>query len=367
MWPASTSPTEVLRLFADISGHGFGHLAQLAPVLNALGQAHPGLSLTVRSGLPRQRLASRIAGDFTHIAEASDFGFVMKNALDIDLPASAARYRDLHADWPARVVRESETLAALAPDLVLTGVAYLPLAGASAAGLPAASLCSLNWADLFAHYFGAESWASGIHAQMRAAYRSALFLRTTPAMPMTSLDGTVTIGPVASPVTASRPRIAARLGLPADRRWVLVALGGFDFPLPAVRWPRREDIAWLLPASWQPARDDQFAIDSAAPFAELVACADALITKPGYGSFVEAAVQGVPLLYLRRPDWPEETCLIDWIHRHARAAELGREAADGGALLDSLDHLWAMRAPQPPVPTGAAEAADQLLRLLVRD
>jgi hypothetical protein len=358
----------VPQLFADISSHGFGHLAQLAPVLNALRQSLPKLALTLRSGLPRQRLASRITGEFTHIAAASDFGFVMKNALDIDQTASAARYRDFHADWPARVAREAETLAALAPDLVLTGVAYLPLAGAAAAGIRAASLCSLNWADLFAHYFGTGPWAADIHAQMLAAYRSALFLRTTPAMPMTDLnDGTATVGPVADPVATDRPRIAAQLGLPADRRWVLVALGGFDFPLPAAGWPRRDDIAWLLPAAWQPARDDQFAIDSAAPFAELFACADALIAKPGYGTFVEAAVQGVPLLYLRRPDWPEEACLLDWIHRHARAAELGREAAGGEALLAALDHLWAMRAPPPPVPTGAAEAAGQLLRLLVRD
>ena len=39
-------------------------------------------------------------------------------------------------------------LRRLAPDLVLTDVAYLPLAGAAQAGIPALSMCSLTWADL---------------------------------------------------------------------------------------------------------------------------------------------------------------------------------------------------------------------------
>ena len=42
---------------------------------------------------------------------------------------------------------------------VLTNVAYLPLAGAAACGIPSYATCSLNWADLFAHYFGREPWA----------------------------------------------------------------------------------------------------------------------------------------------------------------------------------------------------------------
>lgn len=53
-------------------------------------------------------------------------------------------------------------------------LAYLPLAGAAEAGIPALSMCSkLNWADLFAHFFDHEAWAGPIHAQILAAYLSA--------------------------------------------------------------------------------------------------------------------------------------------------------------------------------------------------
>ena len=54
-WPSD------MHLFVDISSHGFGHLAITAPALDALAEIAPELRLTVRSGLPRQKLAQRIA------------------------------------------------------------------------------------------------------------------------------------------------------------------------------------------------------------------------------------------------------------------------------------------------------------------
>lgn len=344
------------HLFADISSHGFGHLAQAAPVLNALRSLRTDVRLTIRSGLPRERLASRLAGDFEHIHGASDFGFIMKNALDVDLPATATRYREFHADWPTRVRREAEFLSATKPDLVFSDVAYLPLAGAAALGIPSVAMCSLNWADLVGECFRGEPLLARIHAEILAAYRGTdAFLRTTPGMPMPDLDNIIAIGPLAEPPDLDRGEVARQLGLPLDRRWVLVALGGFDFPLPVEHWPHRNNVLWLrmeaLPAG-------------KVSFNDLLASADAVITKPGYGTFTEAAVHGVPLLYLRRPDWPEEACLIDWLTENARAAEITRAQALRGDLLPTLDALWASPAPARPAATGVAEAAGALLRFL---
>ena len=92
-----------LRLLAAISGHGFGHLAQSAPVLNRLRAAVPKFEITVRSALPYEVLARRIEGPFTHQHQADDFGMVMHDALRVDVTASAEKYRAWHDDWPRRV------------------------------------------------------------------------------------------------------------------------------------------------------------------------------------------------------------------------------------------------------------------------
>jgi hypothetical protein len=356
------------HLFVDISAHGLGHLAQTGPVLDALRAARPDLRLTVRSALPRERLARRIAGPFDHIPAASDFGFAMANALDVNLAASAARYREFHAGWEAKVEAEAAALARLAPDAVLANVTYLPLAGAARAGIPAAALCSLNWADLFRHYFESQPWASAIHGQIRAAYQSAaVFLRLTPGMPVAHFGNEAVIGPIAAagPPRLARPELAAALGIPAAARWVLVGLGGFDLRLPVERWQRPDDLCWLVPAAWQARGPGIHPFDPPGlAYADVMAHADALLTKPGYGSFAEAAVRGIPVAYLRRPDWPEESWLIDWLQAHGRAVEVsrGEAAADGPASL--IEGLWGHPAPPPPAPTGIAEAAERLGRLL---
>jgi len=355
-----------MHLLVDISAHGFGHLAQTAPVLDALTGQMPGLRLTLRSALPRARLAERVGADFTHVMEARDFGFVMHNAVDIDRAASARRYRELHADWPGRVAAEAAWLVDHEVDAVLANIAYLPLAGAAAAGIPGIALCSLNWADLVAHYFAGEPWMPAVHAEMAAAYATARpFLRLTPGLPMAWHPAGEVIAPVARPGCPDRPGVAAGFGLDPGRRWVLLAMGGMEFPLDVARWPRADGITWLVPGSGTPPRADlRHAGATGAAFSRLLASVDAVVTKPGYGTFVEAASAGIPVLWLSRDDWPETPYLADWLNRHARACELSRERLAAGDFVDLLETLWAATPPSAPVAGGAAQAAGRLRQLL---
>lgn len=355
------------HLFVDISAHGLGHLAQTAPVLNALLDRRP-LRLTVRSGLAAAQLARRIHHPFAHIHAASDFGFVMHDALRVDRAASAECYRTAFADWPQRVAREAALLQELAPDLVLGNISPLPLAGAQAAHIPALALCSLNWADLFAHYFGEQAWAAPIHAELLAAYAGArAFLRLTPGMPMPALDNIVEIGPVSAYADDAGRRIRGRLdraavahalGLPLHKRWLLIALGGIAHRLPVESWPTLPDTQVLVPAEWQvgPRADMTPYSDAQLPFAELLPNVDALLGKPGYGTFVEAACCGVPVLYLRRPDWPEAECLERWLQAHARCAAIAPAQADNGDIGATLAKLLSGPAAAAPVADGCMAA-----------
>lgn len=348
-----------MRLFIDISSHGFGHLAITAPVINALAESVPGLQLTVRSLLPPAKLRQRIRPPFELLAAASDFGYVMVDATRIDRSASAAAYRQAHAGWAQRVAAEAAFLAGLRPDLVLTNVSYLPLAGAARAGIPAASLCSLNWADLFAHYFAGEDWAAAIHAEMLAAYRAAaVFLRVTPGMEMTALGNVRPVGPV-----AARGR-RHDLGL-GGQRAVLVAMGGIAHRLPVDDWPALPGIRWLVPAEWDCRHPNAIAGETfGLSFTDLLCSVDAVLTKPGYGTFTEAAANGTPVLYQRRDDWPEQDCLIEWLERQGRCREIGAEQLQQGDLAAALAALWTQMPRPAPAIDGAAQAA-ALLRALV--
>lgn len=354
------------HLFVDISAHGFGHLAQVAPVLDALVERRPDLRLTLRSGLPIERLRSRLKPRFTHLAGSSDFGYVMHDAVNIDLPATAAAYRRQHADWSDRVEHEAAFLRALRPDLVLSDVAYLPLAGAARLGLPAVAMCSLNWAELFAHFYGQECWAPTIHQQILAAYRSAsYFLRLTPAMPMADLPNRRSIAPVATLGEDRRQWLRRQLRCADDERLVWIGFGGFDRPLPIDHWRPQPGCRWLIPQAWASSRADTTAIETLElSIADLMASVDAVITKPGYGTFSEAACNGTAVIYQRRPDWPEQDCLIDWLQGNARCQEIKPTDLLAGELTAALAAVWRQPLPPRPRPSGAAEATEILLTCL---
>ena len=350
------------HLFVDISSHGFGHLAQTAPILNAL-TARRSLQLTVRSGLAQEQLARRIQAPFAHIHAASDFGFVMHDALRVDLAASSARYRTAYANWPQRVADEASLLEKIAPNLVLSNVSPLPLAGAAAAGIPALAMCSLNWADLFAYYYPEQDWAVPIHAAMRTAYASAqAFIRFTPGMAMPDLPNVKVVGSVSvyahHPAHTTREQAAQALGLPLHKRWLLVALGGIAHRLPVEDWPEMPDTQLLVPADWQVAQRADITpySDAQISFADLLPIVDVVLSKPGYGTFVEAACCGLPVLYLQRPDWPEAECLEEWLHQHTRAAILSPAAGLSGDFLALLNELLAQAAPPRPQADGIAQA-----------
>ncbi len=351
-----------MHLLVDISAHGLGHLAQTAPVLNALRPMLPQLRLTIRSALPLRRLAARIEGEFEHIVEARDFGFVMHNAVDIDRVASAACYREFHTGWPQRVATEADWLRGHRVDALLCNAAYLPLAAAAEAGIPAAGMSSLNWADMFAHYLGSEPGAAAIYDQILEAYNAAAcFLRFAPGLPMTGFRHRIEISPVASVGRRDRQYFSNFLDLDESKRWLLVAMGGMDFPLDFQRWPRRDDGVWLIPSQPPQGREDLQSFDAAEPrFSDLLASVDAVITKPGYGTFVEAACAGTPILYLKRDDWPETPYFAEWLGRHARATALGREAVLAGNFMRELQALWARPAPSVPLADGGAAAAQKL-------
>lgn len=134
---------------------------------------------------------------------------------------------------------------------------------------------------------------------------------------------------------------------------------------PVVNAPRIPGVRWMVPSSWQARHPDAVELESLAmDFTDVLASCDALLTKPGYGSFAEAACNGVPVLYLDRKDWPEAPYLVEWLKRQGRCMEVERPALERGAIAAPLEALWALPPTAPVEPEGIAQAADLLHDLL---
>lgn len=354
------------HLLVDISAHGYGHIAQTAPVLNLLAQRRPELRITVRSHAPSEYLRQRIHFPFEHHQTSLDFGMAMFDAVSVDVPRSLAAYRDYHADWAQKVATEAQVLRALQPDLLLANVPYRSLAAAKVAGIPSVAMCCLNWADIYRHYAPDDAGASAIHAQMLAAYNSAaVFLKLSPTMPMNDLRNTRELPCVAQTGERHRALLLQRSGASEQERLVLVAMGGIDYRLSMEGWPDIAGVRWLVPESWGVRREDVSSVESLnMDFRDVLASCDAILTKPGYGTFAEAACAGVPVMYVPRGDWPEAPWLVDWLQRHGVAIEVDAARLQDGELRGTLAALWAGSRPALPQNTGALEVVETLCKML---
>jgi hypothetical protein len=360
-----------MHLVADISSHGYGHLAQTAPVLNRLAERLPQLRITVRSLLPQRVVALRLHCPYALEARGMDVGMPMHDATRVDLAAARDAYAAFHVHWPARVAGEARALESLGPDLLLANVPYLSLGAAQQAGVPAVAMCSLNWLDLYRELCAdGHGDAARILGEMEAAHAAArAFLAPRPSMPMPALEAAIgkvsPIGPVAQPGRRRREELARRLGIPADRPLVLVSMGGVRYGLRCSGWPGSRDLFFVVPDRLDAPRRDMAGLDETGlPFPDLLASADAVLTKPGYGSFVEAACGGLAVAYLRRERWPEEAALLDWLRDHARCMEVGEAALHRGDFHAGLRRCLAAAPPPPVLPAGVEEAATRLAAML---
>ena len=362
MGTETTSP----HLYVALSPHGYGHAAITTPVLNRLRTRFPSLRLTIETNVPRQWLTERLTGPFDEIP-TRDFGMVMHSATQVDANRSHAAYLALHADWPAAVTSEANRLRALRPDAMLANIPHLALAAAARAGIPAVALCSLNWAGIYRAYCGDRPGADRVLAQMEEAYGSArTFLRTLPAMPMPCVLHARDIGPIVRRGCNRRDEVRRFLGVSAETRVGLLAFGGIDPALALDAWPHHPGWVWMagLPQTL-PSRPDMVRTETLPwPFIDLLYSSDVVLTKPGYGTFTEAACAGVAVLHSCRNGWPEAPPLSQWLREHTRALIVPGERLRGGAFAPELEAVLTLPQPTPPQPTGIDQATDTVAALL---
>lgn len=350
-----------------LSAHGFGHIGQTAPVIDALTRRLPDLRLTILTAAPAFKIAERFGPNHTLIHNENDIGMRQSNALEVDVPGSWIAYQAFHEAWTEKVRAEARRLKQLRPDLVLANVPYLPLAAARQAMIPAVAMCSLDWAGIFAYYFGTrEEPAARILGEMQTAYESAVcFLRPEPSMAMPHLGNTKAIGPIAQVGRNCRPIVEKRIELGPDERLVMVSLGGMEFRPSIEDWPALDGFRLIVPGSWESRHPQTVAFeDLGIPFIDALASSDLLIAKPGYGSFVEAVCHGIPVLYVERTNWPEADDIIGWIRRHGVCARLNPTDLERGTIVDALKELLLKPQAPPRAATGAAEAAEEIIAIL---
>jgi hypothetical protein len=357
-----------VRLLVSISAHGLGHLAQAAPVVRAIAEMHPGIEITVLTGIPEPAVRVRMPLAFDHTISTDDFGLLMRSPVEPLRAESARRYVELHTGWEQHVSSLASWMGAKRFSLVLSNVGYSAIAAAHVAGIPAVGMSSINWYDVLECYCGGFSEMTGVLVEIKRTYqRAAAFLKVTPGLAMPWLI-TTDLSPIAARGRNRRDELTKLFNLRSDTRIVVFAFSESAPPSPpTLPATMPEDLLLLGPTPWSGKHPWQGFAATGMPFLDILSSANLLIGKPGYGLVTEAALAKVPLLLVPYDTWPEAAAHIGWLRQHGvcTTSSSALDALSIDDILGGLDRMRGRHAPQSPIVGGELEAAKQLGKWLI--
>ena len=194
--------------------------------------------------------------------------------------------------------------------LVVGDISPLAFAAAARAGLPSVAVANFTWDWIYAYYPDFAREAPGVIELIGRAYSEATLALRLPFHGGFESMAAVSDLPFIARRSARDPADTRRaLGLDGRRPLVLSSFGGYGAALP-VRPPcrLRSRCPGARTGSCQPASSTE----------DLVAAADVVVSKPGYGIVSECVANRTPLLYTSRGPFAEYDVMVAEMPRMLR-------------------------------------------------
>lgn len=361
-----------------VTGHGLGHATRVAEIVRRLAAEPHGCEVHVVSGAPAHVFegceaaeGSTGRGAVALRTKTLDCGARQADALSVDREGSLQQYLDTAVRPRQRVLAEEAAwLASVKADVIVSDIVPLACAAAAAAGVPCVCVSNFSWDFVYSEYFTSTVHSKELRAlvwQIAEDYsRAELLLRLPGHTPMPAFRDVVDVPLVVRPLRRDRAETRAALGVPQGAKLVLYQFGGQE-----ADWG--VDASWLpdgwrcvvastkpggpvLPPNWSRAPADAYTPD-------LVAAADCVLGKIGYGTASESLAYGVPLVFVRRDHFNEEPFLRKLLELHECSVEMARRDFFAGHWQPYLERAVALRPRYERATDGGVAAAEAIVRV----
>jgi L-arabinokinase len=240
--------------------------------------------------------------------------------------------------------REILRIGELRPDAVISDIDPLPFEAALRLGVPSFGIASFTWDWIFREMFPDMKTECDL---LQRLYQSGTYLR-------------LPLGPRASPFheTIDVPLVPG--GGPGDPEKGRRITGSGKLCLVALRDPGRVHLNMKNPGEWKlvsslpgnPFRlehnitPDRMS-ENDSTFSDLVAAADVVLMKPGYGMVSSILTRGSRAIVVGRDDFPETPFLLEPLHD--RPGTIVLRPGENGNLGCILDDIFDQNPPEPEV------------------
>lgn len=289
-----------LRIAIVSSAHGFGHAARDSVLASTL--ADRGHEITQFTHAPAELLGR----NYEIEAAVVDVGLSQPDSFAENIPETLRLLNDRFSD--VEIDKLAQRLSAF--DLMVSDIPPNAMEAARRAGVPRVAMGNFDWAWIYRSRSPFKQHESSAPEAERAlqvwAERIEYWQHEANAVALhPGFCGLPSFRRV------ERGGLLARAAAPLRvvDRGVLVCFGGFGLAAIDALLPEIPGVTWILAPPMPPLnRADCLFVDNVA-FPSLLAGADAIFTKPGYGIFGEAIVAGTPAVWLERHGFAESSYL----------------------------------------------------------
>jgi voltage-gated potassium channel Kch len=339
-----------------ISAHGLGHATREVAVINALAARRRNVRFLVRTMAPRWLIDASASAPVEVEAVETDPGVVQIDSLRLDEEETARRAAVFYGDFEDRASDEAAVLRRAEAGLVVGDIPPLAFAAAAHAGVRSVAIGNFTWDWIYSLYPAFDRVAAGVIDTIRGGYA-----RARHALRLPLHGGFGSIGAIIEDIPfiarrSARGRAQARhlLGVGEGRPVVLASFGGYGLDLPYREIAEAGRLALLAGEA-----------PRGLHYEDLIAAADVVVSKPGYGIVSDCLANETALLYTSRGRFAEYEVFVDQMPRILRCRYISQEDLLAGRWADAVDALVA----QPPPPErpradGAEVAAAWILNSL---
>jgi hypothetical protein len=327
-----------MRIVFYVSGHGFGHASRDVELIDAIAGADRGARFVVRTSAPGW-LFARARATVEVQPVVTDTGLVQIDSLRFDEPETVRQAAAFYRSFDERADAEARLLEAAGADLVVGDIPPLAFAAAERACVKSLALGNFTWDWIYGVYPAFEVLAPDVIPAIRAAYATATRALRLPFHggfePMAAVTDDIPL--IARRSRRDRSETRRRLGIAAGRPVVLASFGAYGAPLPfdAIRAGRQFT---LLTIEQRPPRGLEYE--------DVVAAADVVVSKPGYGIVSECIANNTALLYTSRGHFIEYDVFAAEMPRWLRCRFIAQDDLLAGRWAGAISALLSQ--PDPP-------------------
>ena len=280
-----------MKIAQICTAHGFGHTTRQLALAEELQRRGHQVSLFSAA----THLLEKEAANIPWETMISDVGLVQEDSLHIDLEQTALRLKHLCSpSYRAQIAARLQGF-----DLALVDASPIAMEAAASIHLPVLSISNFDWAWIYEHYPELTEWAKRFASWQLKHH--ALFIPPGPGLFYFKS------------VTEAGLLCREATPFPLKRKSILVSFGGFGLNDIEQLLPKIAGVQWVFaPPNPAPQRND-FNYVEGVMYPDLIAGADIVFSKAGYGICAETARSGNRVLLLERDNFPEARSLEQFV------------------------------------------------------